>query len=111
MASSKGFDDLPLDHLVLTESISEYSFSLPIVHSLQLNNVSLRRTKELGLPSSVSEFLTHNVEDMKAVTSAMRNVFYSAAGISPLVILLPHKACAESLPRDHLLAVRIIHLM
>jgi hypothetical protein len=43
--------------------------------------------------------------DLKGLASVMRNTFYLAVGISPLVVIHPKKLDLDGIRRDYLIAV------
>jgi hypothetical protein len=46
--------------------------------------------------------------ELKNVATVMRNTFYLAVSISPLVVLYPRKLESEGIRRDYLISVRCL---
>jgi hypothetical protein len=57
------------------------------------------------MPEETYAILSGMVSEMKEVVKVMRNTFYLAVGISPLLLLLPRKLQFDSIRRDVLIAV------
>ena len=72
-----------------------------------IDNTYTRRAKNFDIPSDIGEALHSNINEITALVKVMRNIFYTAASVTPLLVLLPMSIPAEGIRRDYLLAVRM----
>jgi hypothetical protein len=68
-----------------------------------LTEFVFRRNTDLGLPA---RDLSLWAEELKSLAAVMRNTFYLAVAVSPLVILQSKKMDTEAIRRDYLIGVR-----
>jgi hypothetical protein len=57
------------------------------------------------MPEDTYQFLPGMISEMKGLVKVMRNTFYLAVGVSPLLLLVPKKLQWESIRRDVVIGV------
>jgi len=60
------------------------------------------------MPVGDLQMITSLSGELKGVAAVMRNTFYLAVSISPLVVLYPKKLESDGIRRDYLISVRCL---